>query len=572
MLRPIAGEKHQFRLIISAEDAGRLDLTSFITRVMARVERDIGQPLIWAAANHYTTDDPHSHLVIRGVDRNGRAVRFDKEYISRVWRERAQEIVTQELGPRTEHEIEKQLQREVEQGRYTSLDRSIAARAADGVVRSTELHNIHQRARLKVLVRMGLAEQLDASRWKLREGWQAQLRADGERGDIIKQMYAALGARVKTERYRPLKRFEPMPGEDEVTGRVVSLGLMDSTPGALYAVVETTKGEGYYVPLWQSEVATLKRGDLVSLKELNDSWVKPLDQPLAELAKDSGVVSGRSIEEAMRTRLVELERAGLAERSTRGTWKVPADFRERWAKHATSSRQTQARAAALDELLELGSPTPGEVDLAFAGEQVDKRLKELREIGLAGSDDARGARLDPELVRALQRRDKEMPRAHVALRRQPMSVQAQIHYRGPTWLDTADLDTSCPLTTELRALRSKRDAFLEHLGIRGKPKDKARALVALERDEVADRFARQRKLDVAQRLAGFQGRVSELYQAPSGNRYAIVEDGRELVVIRAGNKARKLIGREIEVSFTVSEYDGQKKLTLTPLMDRGRGR
>jgi type IV secretory pathway VirD2 relaxase len=143
MLRPIAGEKHQFRIIVSAEDAGQLDLTDFITRVMERVERDVGQSLIWAAANHYNTDDPHTHLVIRGVDRHGKPVRFDREYISRVWRERAQEIVTQELGPRSEQEVERQLQREVTRGRYTSLDRSIAARAVEGVVRSTELGNAH---------------------------------------------------------------------------------------------------------------------------------------------------------------------------------------------------------------------------------------------------------------------------------------------------------------------------------------------------------------------------------------------------------------------------------------------
>ena len=72
---------------------------------MARVEKDLGQRLEWAAVNHHDTDHPHAHIVVRGVDARGREVRFDREYISNGLRWRAQELATQELGPRTELEV-----------------------------------------------------------------------------------------------------------------------------------------------------------------------------------------------------------------------------------------------------------------------------------------------------------------------------------------------------------------------------------------------------------------------------------------------------------------------------------
>jgi hypothetical protein len=40
---PRPREKHQFRLIVSPEDAGELDLTAYVRRLMTRVEQDLGR-------------------------------------------------------------------------------------------------------------------------------------------------------------------------------------------------------------------------------------------------------------------------------------------------------------------------------------------------------------------------------------------------------------------------------------------------------------------------------------------------------------------------------------------------
>jgi hypothetical protein len=50
---PRLGERHQFRFIVSPEDAAQLNLTGYVRRLMAQVERDLGRRVNWAAVNHY---------------------------------------------------------------------------------------------------------------------------------------------------------------------------------------------------------------------------------------------------------------------------------------------------------------------------------------------------------------------------------------------------------------------------------------------------------------------------------------------------------------------------------------
>jgi len=122
---PQPGEPRQFRFIVSPEDGDRMDLTDFARRFMSQVEKDTGRRLIWAAVNHYNTDNPHVHVVIRGLDRDGDEVRIDGRYISQEMRWRAQEILTRELGRRHELEIARERSIEITRERPTSIDRMI---------------------------------------------------------------------------------------------------------------------------------------------------------------------------------------------------------------------------------------------------------------------------------------------------------------------------------------------------------------------------------------------------------------------------------------------------------------
>ena len=125
-------DRHHFRFIVSPEDAPEMaDLKTFTRKLMKEAERDLGTKLDWVAVDHWNTDNPHIHVLVRGKLANGKDLVISRDYISRGFRFRAAELVGLELGPRSEQEIQSALG-EGRSGR--TLDRpSIApcAHAAD---------------------------------------------------------------------------------------------------------------------------------------------------------------------------------------------------------------------------------------------------------------------------------------------------------------------------------------------------------------------------------------------------------------------------------------------------------
>jgi type IV secretory pathway VirD2 relaxase len=307
--RAVPGEKHQFRFILSPEDGEELDMPSYVRRFMAQVEKDVGRRLDWAAVNHHDTDNPHAHIVVRGVDRDGRPVRFDREYISNGMRARAQELATLDLGPRTQLDLQRARSREVGQDRFTSLDRDIERLAVDGIVvlrtnPRTRVDPVTLTARMQHLEKLRLAERVTADSWRMTTDWAAHLREIGTRGDIIKQMHAALhGAPA---RYRVLEPQAPDTPSPTLYGRIAHKGLSDELAGKYYAIIETPDGTGYHVPLGPRAAEQLRRGDLVAFSSAPSppaadaadlkrpspprAIVRPLGIPLDEQVQHRGPV------------------------------------------------------------------------------------------------------------------------------------------------------------------------------------------------------------------------------------------------------------------------------------------
>jgi hypothetical protein len=127
-----ADDRHHFRFIVSPEDGAELDdLRTYTRHLMNRMEADLGTRLDWVAVDHWNTDNPHTHLIVRGRDDTGKDLIIAGDYIADGFRHRAAELATEWLGPRTELEIQQTLQREVEQERWTSLDRTLQREAGD---------------------------------------------------------------------------------------------------------------------------------------------------------------------------------------------------------------------------------------------------------------------------------------------------------------------------------------------------------------------------------------------------------------------------------------------------------
>ena len=71
--------------------------------------QDLGTRLDWVAVDHHNTGHPHSHIVVRGVTEDGKILNIAGDYIAQGIRARASEVVTLELGPQTEQEVQQKL-------------------------------------------------------------------------------------------------------------------------------------------------------------------------------------------------------------------------------------------------------------------------------------------------------------------------------------------------------------------------------------------------------------------------------------------------------------------------------
>jgi type IV secretory pathway VirD2 relaxase len=171
---------HHFRFTVSPEDAGQMaDLRAFTRELIVDAERDLGTKLDWVAVDHWNTDNPHIHVLVRGRADDGRDLVISRDYISQGFRGRAAERITLELGPRSELEIRAGLEKEVDAERWTSLDRSLRAisDAGGGVAdlrpggngEDPELRRLMV-GRAAKLERLGLAEQVGPAQWTLKPG------------------------------------------------------------------------------------------------------------------------------------------------------------------------------------------------------------------------------------------------------------------------------------------------------------------------------------------------------------------------------------------------------------------
>jgi len=444
-------DRHQFRFIISPEDAEQIeDLRQFARQLMERMEVDLQTPLEWVAIDHWDTDNPHTHLVLRGTDETGRDLVIDREYLTRGMRLRTCELSTEWLGPRTELEIQRTREREVAQERWTGLDRELQARAHEGILDFREVPldraKLRQRnlllGRLQRLESMGLASKLEPGRWEMRNDAENVLRRLGERGDIVRTMQRAFGKEP-----RELAIFNPKAGGVPVVGRVAAKGIADELTDKAYLVVDGVDGRGHYVHLPAgTELSEFPVGGIVEVRAatarvadrnilaLAEQGVYSTDVHLAELRMKAVQTADREEIVAGHVRRLEaLRRAGIVERVGEGWWRIPTDLVERGKaydreraggatvvlqSHLPVEQQARAIGATwLDRCLVDGAvaPSPACGFAATVHDAIMAREEFLIEQGLAKRQDGRVV-LARNLLRTL--RDRELEKAAQAIARE----------------------------------------------------------------------------------------------------------------------------------------------------------
>ncbi|WP_398498816.1 DUF3363 domain-containing protein [Variovorax sp.] len=449
-------DRHQFRFIVSPEDAAELeDLCGFTRELMRRVEVDLETRLDWIAVDHWDTDNPHTHIVLRGwvgSDRRGQDLVIAPDYMAHGMRQRAAEIATAWLGLRTEAEIRQSLQREIDQQRLTSLDRALLGQASINVVDLTSSPDDRQRqtllrARLQRLEAMALAQRLDAHRWQLAPETAQTLTALGERGDILRTMHRAL----KGE-----QREYVLEANAAVTviGRIAAKGMADELHDRGYLVVDGIDGRAHYMKLSAgADLSELPVGGIVEIKPAGQG--RSVDRNVSAVARDGLYRTAdhltalqqvrdrdpQSTVDVHVRRLEALRRAGLVERIGEGIWQVPPDLVQRAQQldattasgpapelrsHLPIERQVRTLGATwLDR--QLVGDGKGLAAQGFGGETRDAMQRRAGFLGEQGLAERRGQRVvlarnllatlrDRELSAVGQSLQQETGRAYRALR------------------------------------------------------------------------------------------------------------------------------------------------------------
>lgn len=337
-------DRHQFRIIISPEDAGELeDITSFTRDVMAAAEEDLGTKLDWVAVNHFNTDNPHVHVVLRGRAEDGSDLVIARNYITHGFRRRAEELATLELGRRRDLEIARSRFSEVEKEWFTPLDRELAGMAKDGLVALEKPRAPFDQFRAKLL--FGRLRRLEAMElaaregagWRLSPNLETALMEMGRRGDIVRSMSDALGKAVSPAR---LRDFSHAAGPQKIVGRVAASGALDDGHDRRFLAIDGADGNQWRVPVDTPPGAAAPAGAIVEVSPPRTT-PRRSDIAIAGIAAQNGGVysdelhrtaeSRASAEflEAHKRRLEALRRDGIVSRKKDGSWRIPDDFLER---------------------------------------------------------------------------------------------------------------------------------------------------------------------------------------------------------------------------------------------------
>ncbi|MEE9926421.1 MAG: DUF3363 domain-containing protein [Brucella anthropi] len=424
-----ADDRHQFRFIVSPEDGADLsDLTAYTRDLMSQIETDLGTKLDWVAVNHHNTGHPHVHVIVRGKDELGENLVINGGYLANGIRERASELTTLELGPVTEIEQSHKLSAEVDQDRFTRIDRAMTEEAEDRFLDLRHEPTDHRRQfgrtlrlrRLAKLEKMGLATEHAPGVWELGEKMEPALRELGERGDIIRTMHKALKA-DGLERDPMTFQIHDAAPEVPITGRVVDKYLTGELGENLTVVVDGIDGRTHHVAgIDPARVSDARIGSVVEIGP-PDTASRPSDRAIAtiaeggvyrpsrhlEQAKFEGRVPGGDYEsyvDAHVRRLEALRRAGIAEWIDADQWRIPEDFESRAAAYDVGrNRQANIRilsAARLEQQIGADGATwldrrlvmPDTNDLAPTGfgQQVREAMDRRREHHIDHGDAAPG--------------------------------------------------------------------------------------------------------------------------------------------------------------------------------------
>jgi hypothetical protein len=309
------GDPRLWKIIISPEMAHKLDLKEHIRAVMGHVEKDLGTKLEWVAIDHYNTDNPHAHVVLRGIDQNGKDLKINQEYFTKGFRQRSIQEATRALGLRLEQDVLLKRQENIRAMHITEIDREIARKLNKDNFISLKLpqsdfmknQELQLKDRLKFLEEMGVAKSVSSVSWHVDPGFIDHLRFIQTQQDIVKTKNRHIKDMLDPNLPVVVNKLEHVG--DTLIGMVVGMGLSESPGEPRYMLIEGIDNKIHYLLTpdgitKKRDSGDLSNGDLICLirkefiKEGENQEQKKIRYLFAESFKDlNGLVNNERLSE-----------------------------------------------------------------------------------------------------------------------------------------------------------------------------------------------------------------------------------------------------------------------------------
>ncbi len=338
LTRGWAEDERHFRLIVSPEDGNALgDLKPFVREVMGDLEQRLGTKLEWAAVDHWDTDNPHAHVLIRGRRADGEDLFIPKRVIAYEIRERAEMIATRILGPRPLLEQRQDLAREIATEGLTPLDREIRLQAPEGRIATQRVRRPDLLARLDQLQAWGLAARSADGVWTIHDGMEAGLQVIGAQVEARRML-------AQADLLDPAFDILPASREAPTLGRLVHMGVADELSGRTLAIIEDGSGARRFAGFEREAdlfaMIDAPEGAILEFAP-REARVRPADEAVARVAHQTGGLyseelhaqleprTDRALLTANTRRLEAMRRAGFVERRAAGLFEIANDHADR---------------------------------------------------------------------------------------------------------------------------------------------------------------------------------------------------------------------------------------------------